>query len=100
MATATALSQTDLNQALVSLAGWELDGDMITKTYQLPSYMAGLAFASAVGTLCEARDHHPDLFIGWKKVTVSFTTHDAGSKVTQKDIDAAKAIEAIGYPKS
>lgn len=100
MATATALSQTDLNQALVSLAGWELDGDMITKTYQLPSYMAGLAFSSAVGTLCEARDHHPDLFIGWKKVTVSFTTHDAGSKVTQKDIDAAKAIEAIGYPKS
>ncbi|MEQ8673677.1 MAG: 4a-hydroxytetrahydrobiopterin dehydratase [Aggregatilineales bacterium] len=95
-----ALSETELNQALVSLAGWELDNDMITKTYQLPSYMAGLAFASAVGTLCEARDHHPDLFIGWKKVKVSFTTHDAGSKVTQKDIDAAKAIEAIGYPKS
>ena len=95
-----ALSETELNQALVSLAGWELDNDMITKTYQLPSYMAGLAFASTVGTLCEARDHHPDLFIGWKKVKVSFTTHDAGSKVTQKDIDAAKAIEAIGYPKS
>ena len=95
-----ALSETELNQALVSLAGWERDNDMITKTYQLPTYMAGLAFASMVGTLCEARDHHPDLFIGWKKVTVSFTTHDAGSKVTQKDIDAAKAIEAIGYPKS
>ena len=61
--------------------------------------MAGLAFASAIGTVCEARNHHPDMTIGWRKVTVSFTTHDAGSQLTDKDFDAAEAIDALGYPK-
>ena len=36
--------------------------------------------------------------IGYKKVTVSFTTHDDGNVVTAKDIDAAKKIETLGYP--
>jgi pterin-4a-carbinolamine dehydratase len=31
---------------------------------------------------------------------VSFTTHDAGSKITQKDVDIAKAINALGYPRA
>ena len=45
-------------------------------------------------------DHHPDLTIGYKKVKVSFTTHDAGSKVSAADVKAAKAVEALGYPKA
>ena len=94
-----ALNDAAITEHLAKLDGWERDGDMITKTYQLPSYMAGLAFATTVGTIAEAHDHHPDLFIGWKKVTVSFTTHDAGSKITEKDINVATAIESVGYPK-
>lgn len=94
-----ALSHDEINAALAQLDGWELDGDMIAKTYEMPNYMAGLAFASAVGTIAEARDHHPDLLITWRKVRVSFTTHDAGGKVTHKDTGAAKAVEALGYPR-
>jgi 4a-hydroxytetrahydrobiopterin dehydratase len=94
-----ALTETQITDALNTLPGWERDGNMITKTYQLDSYMAGLAFAAAVGTVCEGLGHHPDLYIGWKKVKVSFTTHDAGNAITEKDIEAAKAIEALKYPK-
>lgn len=94
-----ALSQSELGESLKSLPGWSLDGDMITKTYKFNNYLSGVAFAGAVGTLAEAHTHHPDMMIGWRKVTVSFTTHDAGSKITQKDIDIARAIEALGYPK-
>ena len=97
---ANALSSDELNTALGSLNGWSHENDMITKTFELPSYMAGLAFATTVGTIAEAHDHHPDMMVTYKKVKVSFTTHDAGSKVTQKDIDAATAIEAVGYPKA
>jgi len=96
---ADALSADELSAALSNLPGWQADGDMITKTYELPSYMAGIGFVGAVGTIAEAHSHHPDLEVTYKKVKVSFTTHDAGSKVTQKDIDAAAAIEALGYPK-
>ncbi|MCU0463596.1 MAG: 4a-hydroxytetrahydrobiopterin dehydratase [Anaerolineae bacterium] len=95
----SALSDTDITQALSDLPGWSRDGDVLTKTYSFSSYLAGVAFASAVGVVSEGLDHHPDLHISWRKVTVGFSTHDAGSKITQKDIEAAAAIEGLGYPK-
>ncbi len=94
-----ALTEAEIAERLAELDGWERDGDTIVKTYTLPSYMAGLAFATTVGTIAEAHDHHPDLSIGWKTVTVSFTTHDAGKKLSTKDFGLAKTLEAIGYPK-
>jgi 4a-hydroxytetrahydrobiopterin dehydratase len=94
-----ALSDADIEKKLADLRGWTRDEDMVTKTFTVESYMAGLAFAAAIGTVAEGMNHHPDLFIGWKKVKVSFTTHDAGSKISQKDIDAAAAIDALGYPR-
>ncbi|PJF20893.1 MAG: 4a-hydroxytetrahydrobiopterin dehydratase [Phototrophicales bacterium] len=96
----SALSQQELAQALETLKGWSLDNDTIVKTYQFENYLAGLAFATTAGTIAEAHNHHPDITIGYRKVTLRFTTHDAGNKITQKDIDVAKAIEAVGYPKT
>lgn len=99
MPKAAPLTEDQIAARLSQLTGWERDGMVIRKTYKLDTYMTGLAFAAAVGTLCEARDHHPDLYIGWKQVQVSFTTHDAGSSLTTNDFDAAQAIDALGYPK-
>ena len=96
----TALNEQQITERLSKLNGWAREGGTISKTFKLEAYMAGLAFASAIGTVCEARDHHPDMMIGWRKVTVSFTTHDAGSQLTDKDFDAAEAIDALGYPKA
>ncbi len=91
------LTDNQITEALAGLPGWERDGDSIKKTYKLERYMAGLAFASAVGTIAEGLDHHPDIIIGWRKVTVIYNTHSAGNKITQKDIDAARFIEALPY---
>lgn len=96
----TALNDQEITTSLNDLDGWQRDGDSISKTYEFKSYLEGLAFASAAGTVAEGRNHHPDIMIGWRKVTLSFTTHDAGSKITQKDIDAATAIEALNVPRS
>lgn len=96
---AEALNDTQITARLSQLSGWMREGGTISKTFKLDSYMAGLAFASAVGTVCEARNHHPDMTIGWRKVTVSFSTHDAGNQLTALDFDAAEAVDALGYPK-
>jgi len=95
----TPLNDQQISDGLSNLPGWERDGDKIKKTFKLDTYMAGLAFACAVGTVCEAIDHHPDLFIGWKRVEIGFSTHDAGSKISQRDLDAAAKVEALGYPR-
>lgn len=93
------LSDAEIAARLEALPGWEREGDVITKTYRLDTYLAGLAFASAIGTLAEAQDHHPELIIGWKRVTVRYNTHDAGNKITARDLKAAAAIEGLGYPR-
>ncbi len=95
----TPLSPEQIDAALESLPGWARDGEMLSKTYTLPSYPAGLMFASAVGAISEKLDHHPEMVIGYKRVTVRFCTHDAGNIITQADVDAARAVEALGYPK-
>ena len=93
-----ALSESKIQNELNTMDGWNYSDGKISKTYELPSYPAGLAFASAVGAIAEGLGHHPDMQIGYKKVTVSFTTHDDGNVVTEKDIEAAKKIETLGYP--
>jgi len=93
-----AMTESAINEALASMDGWSYGDGKISKTYELPTYPAGLAFASAVGMLCEGMNHHPDMTVGYKKVTVTFTTHDDGNVVTDKDITAARKVESLGYP--
>jgi 4a-hydroxytetrahydrobiopterin dehydratase len=96
---ASALSETQINEGLAKLPGWARDGDELVKEFRFDSYLGGLAFASSVGVIAEGLDHHPDMRIGWRRVSVSFTTHDAGNKLTAKDFAAAEAIDGLGYPK-
>lgn len=93
-----ALSEAEISESLASLSGWARAGDELVKEFRFDSYLGGLTFASAVGVIAEGLNHHPDLKIGWRRVSVSFTTHDAGSKLTAKDFAAAAAIEGLGYP--
>jgi 4a-hydroxytetrahydrobiopterin dehydratase len=94
-----ALNDTQIAEALKTLEGWERDGDALVRTFKLPTYAAGLLFASMVGAIAEGHDHHPDMAIGYKTVKVNFSTHDAGNKISQKDLDIAAAINALPYPK-
>lgn len=93
------LTDSEITAALNDLDGWAREGNALVRTFSFETYLAGVAFASAVGVLCEGMDHHPDMTIGWRKVTVRFTTHDAGHQISAKDVTAATAVSGLGYPK-
>lgn len=88
------LTQAQIDQALASLAGWSQQGNAIVRTFILRSFPAALAFASAVGHLAERADHHPDILIQYKRVTLTLSTHSAGG-LTAKDFALASEIDAI-----
>lgn len=90
----TLLTQTEIDQEVASLEGWTQAGKEITRTFTLPGFPAALAFASAVGHLAERADHHPDILIQYRKVTLTLSTHSAGG-LTEKDFDLATEINAI-----
>jgi 4a-hydroxytetrahydrobiopterin dehydratase len=73
---------------------WERRGDELTTTVVLADFNAALAFVNVVGAAAEAADHHPDIDIRWKKVTLRWTTHDAGG-LTRLDLALAEASDAL-----
>ena len=80
---------------LAALDSWSRQGDMIVKTYELPTFPDAITFVTQVADLAEAADHHPDIDIRYRKVRIALSTHDAGG-ITQKDFDLAGDIEAVG----
>lgn len=84
----------DVQTRLQELAGWQAEGGGIARVFAFPTYADGVAFALKVALLAERTNHHPDLEVGYRRVRVLFTSHDAGG-VTDRDFDAALAVSRL-----
>lgn len=89
------LSQDQVNAALAGLSGWEHAGDALRKRFTFDDFRSAIAFIVRIGFEAETADHHPELTNVYNRVDVALTTHDAGNRVTQKDVDLAHAIDAV-----
>jgi 4a-hydroxytetrahydrobiopterin dehydratase len=90
------LPDDEIAQWLRSRAGWERQGDEIRKRFERVSFADAISFVVRIGFLAEAANHHPDLDIRWRTVSVALTTHDAGG-LTRRDLEVAASIdEAAG----
>jgi 4a-hydroxytetrahydrobiopterin dehydratase len=87
------LSATALKAALGTLPGWKATRTAIKRQYTFPTFPDAITFATRLAFDAEAADHHPDLLISYRKVTVTWSTHSKGG-VTKKDIAGAKASDA------
>ncbi|GAB4193418.1 MAG: hypothetical protein Kow00105_07580 [Phycisphaeraceae bacterium] len=90
------LSDDQIRSALDSLPGWSHEQDRLTRGFQFKDFSEAMAFIVRVGLLAEQHQHHPELFNVYNRVTIALNTHDAGGKVTHKDVELAKAIQALG----
>lgn len=90
------LTDDQIRDALAGLPGWSHDGDALAKAFAFGDFREALAFIVRVGFEAEQRDHHPNLTNVYNRVEIALTTHDAGDRVTARDVDLARAIEAIG----
>lgn len=90
-----ALTADEITEKLKGLEGWSAEGDKIGKDFAFNNFKEALAFLVRVGLEAETHGHHPEIFNVYNSVTIKLSTHDAGDKVTQKDIDLANAIDNI-----
>ncbi len=67
----------------------------LQKTFEFKDFDESISFVDKLAKLAEEANHHPDILIEYNKVTITLTTHDKGSKVTDKDKDLAKKIDKI-----
>jgi|SRR5579862_252366 len=88
------LNTHDVDARLASHPGWTRSGDAITKTLAFKSFPDAIAFVTRLAFDAQAADHHPDLLVSYRKVTVTWSTHDSGG-VTEKDFAGASQTDAI-----
>jgi 4a-hydroxytetrahydrobiopterin dehydratase len=91
------LDATQMAAALEQLPGWTLKDDAIEKSFTVTSFPDAVALVTRIAFDAEAVDHHPDLLLEYRRLTVRYWTHTAGG-VTQKDIDGAAMAERLVAP--
>ncbi len=82
------LAEQEVQRQLKDLAGWTVEGRAIRKQYTFADFPAAVAFINRLVPDAEAADHHPDIVINYRRVTLLYSTHDEGG-ITQKDFDGA-----------
>jgi len=65
----------------------EVDG-ALERSFELASFPEAVGFVNRLAALAEAENHHPDIEIHYRRVTVRWWTHTAGG-VTDRDRELA-----------
>lgn len=88
----TRLDDARLAEALASLL-WQRDRETLIRTVRRRDFRDAIAFVGIVADIAEAMDHHPDIDIRWRDVTLRVTTHSAGG-LTEMDLEFARRVDA------
>jgi 4a-hydroxytetrahydrobiopterin dehydratase len=76
------------------LPNWSLEGRWIRRKFNTDGWPTTLMLVSAVGYVCEAAWHHPDLEVTWGKLWVKLRTH-ASDGITERDFELARKIDEV-----
>jgi len=71
------------------MSDWQERDDALVREFELPSFPAAIEFVDRLAELAESANHHPDIDIRYRKVTVRWTTHSEGG-ITEKDREMAE----------
>ncbi len=89
------LSNDQVANELADLSGWTHENDKLTKEFSFDNFRDAMAFINRIAFEAEEQVHHPEIFNVYNTVQISLSTHDAGGKVTDKDVTLAKTIESL-----
>lgn len=92
------LSNDDINKKMLKISGWNVSpkGTELSKTFEMPSFVTGLAFTAKIAVHAEVMGHHPTVELSHRKVKVKLTTHDVKG-LTRLDFDLATRIDNVSH---
>ena len=77
--------------------GWQERDGALERTFELASFAEAIAFVTRIADLAEEENHHPDIAVAYRKVTLRWTTHSAGG-ITDRDRELARRSDALVVP--
>jgi len=88
------LTEEEIAEGLLRIPEWTRDGEAISRTYRFAGFRAAIAFVGQVADAAEGINHHPDMDVRYRNVTLRLTTHDS-SGLTRLDFRLAAACDAL-----
>lgn len=88
------LTREEAARRLPGLNGWRLDGEALVKQFTFAGFPEAVAFVGRLVAGAEAADHHPDITINYKRVTLSYSTHSEGG-LTELDFEGARMADSV-----
>jgi 4a-hydroxytetrahydrobiopterin dehydratase len=92
--TRTALAPDEIRKRLEKIPAWQWNDNALERHYDGQNYLEALEKLNAIARLSEEADHHPELRLGWKYLTIRYWTHTANG-VTELDFELAHRVEAL-----
>ena len=89
------LTGQELSDAVAERSGWAVEDGMLVRTRTLDTFLEALDWVQMVGGIAEQMNHHPDIDIRWRTVTLRIRTHDAGDQITALDVEFAQRVDQI-----
>ena len=89
------LTDSEIVHALTHLPGWVFERDALVKTLKFKDFREAMAFMLKAGFEADSMNHHPEWTNVYNKVVIKLTTHDAGNRVTAKDVELAGKMEVL-----
>ena len=88
------LPQEEIDKRLNGINDWRQDDRYIVRNFSFPSFKEAITFINRVAEISEEIDHHPDITINYRRVTLSITTHSEGG-ITRRDFRLAGRIDGL-----
>ena len=90
------LTDSQAAAGLRELPQWTLEPEAgaITREFLLLDFAQAFAFMTQIALAAETRNHHPEWSNVYRKVRMTWTTHDAGG-LTEKDIEMALLCDRV-----
>ncbi|HEV8317494.1 MAG TPA: 4a-hydroxytetrahydrobiopterin dehydratase [Vicinamibacterales bacterium] len=95
----TRLTEEQIAEHVTGLEGWTREGNAIRKQYTFAGFPEAVGFVNRLVPEAERADHHPDITINYRRVTLSYSTHSEGG-LTLKDIDGARMADRAAREKA
>ena len=89
------LEAAEIETALAKLKEWSGDQQGLKRKLIFRDFRGAMKFMQACIEGIEQRNHHPAWCNIYNSVDIQLNTHDAGNRVTKKDVDLAEFIDSI-----
>lgn len=88
------LTDKEIESALLRHPDWRVIDQAFCRTIECPSFMDAVGLLTRIAEVAERIDHHPDLLLSYRRLSLTVQTHDAGG-LTDQDLLLLDALEPL-----